>query len=166
MAGTIWYLDKRAQRTFDDNTGMYEKKFVPKILPWQTTNLIIGTSRTKHVQSSLPNTTIHSYRGVRISDLKVIQQYPPLNINTVSIIAGFIDHRNYPEDFAENYRLLIQLLIYKFNPKSIICPEIIASSRFSLINTKIFYLNQALFNVISSFNVTTVLVPSLCISNK
>ena len=72
-------------------------RFEPRQLSQRTTNLVIGTSRTKYIRSKDIGAAVHSYRGASLLELcNLIQQYPQRKINTLTIVAGFNDHRDAP----------------------------------------------------------------------
>ena len=127
-------------------------RFIAGTLPWDINALVIGTSRTKYVNEESVGATVHSYRGANLADLtNVVSQYPPLNIHTVTLIAGFNDHRVPSENFIFCYRALLDLIKYKFQPRILIAPKIIATSNNSSINQKIHSLNWALYNFFNSY---------------
>ena len=98
-------------------------RFRAGTIPWDAQALVIGTSRTKYIKDSDVGAAVHSYRGANLIDLfHVVEQYPTLNLNTVTLIAGFNDHRIYSSHFVICYQALIQLIIYKFQPNAIIAP--------------------------------------------
>ena len=113
-------------------------RFRAGTIPWDAQALVIGTSRTKYIKDRDVGAAVHSYRGANLIDLfKVVEQYPPLNLNTVTLIAGFNDHRIYSSHFVICYQALIQLIVYKFQPKVIIAPKVIDSTNNPVINKHI-----------------------------
>ena len=141
---------------------MYCRSFLLKVMkarfragtiPWDAQALVIGTSRTKYIKDRDVGAAVHSYRGANLIDLfKVVEQYPPLNLNTVTLIAGFNDHRIYSSHFVICYQALIQLIVYKFQPKVIIAPKVIDSTNNPVINKSIYFHNCALYNFFQSFS--------------
>lgn len=126
-------------------------RFTPRTLNPNTSNLVIGTSRTKYIQSRQVGAAIHSYRGATLSELcNLVEQYPRQKLNRVIVIAGFNDHRHIAADFIENWKYLIQLICLKFNPSLLVIPKTIATSNNRYINKKLYYLNFALFELFSS----------------
>ena len=131
---------------------MYRSRYKAEELPWQSSNLIIGTSRTKYVSNSEVGATVHSYRGATHRDLiEVVQQYPPLNLNSVTIVAGFNDHGKPSSEVRLFFKKLIEIVTYTFHPSSIIVPRIIPSESNSAINRKIFNHNCKLHNLFKYF---------------
>ena len=128
-------------------------RFEPRRLSPRSTNLVIGTSRTKYIQSKQVGAAIHSYRGATLSELcTIIEKYPQQKLNTLIIIAGFNDHRTSPRTFADHWKYLIQLVFWKFRPTTAVIPKTIATSNNPLLNKKIRSLNFALFNLLNSLN--------------
>ena len=124
-----------------------QARFRADTSPWDAQALVIGTSRTKYIKDSDVGAAVHSYRGANLIDLfHVVEQYPPLNLNTVTLIAGFNDHRIYSSHFVICYQALIQLIIYKFQPNAIIAPHVIGSTYNAIINKHIYSHNCALYN--------------------
>ena len=86
-------------------------------LPWETERLVIGTSKTKYLKDDDIGAAVQSYRGATIRDLlQVVRQYPPLNIRSVTVIAGFNDNRNPKNKVILYLQQLIGLITYKFQP--------------------------------------------------
>ena len=128
-------------------------RFEPRRLSTRSTNLVIGTSRTKYIQSKQVGAAIHSYRGATLSELcTIIEKYPQQKLNTFVIIAGFNDHRTSPRTFADLWKYLIQLAFWKFRPTTTVIPKTIATSNNPKLNKKIRSLNFASFNLLNSLN--------------
>ena len=142
--------------------------FTAGILPWDEKHLVIGTSRVKYLQEKETGATVHAYRGATIGELTlVVSQYPPLDLHTVILVAGFNDHCIPPALFRENYRILIDLITYKFRPNVLIAPKIIPPLSDLPIIRKIFYLNCEIFNLYKVFHPGPIIIsPVLCISAK
>ena len=88
-----------------------------RLLRRSTTDLIIGTSRTKYMKPSNVGAAVHSYRGENLLDLfSLIERYPVQKLNTVIIIAGYNDYRDRSKSFVCNWKYLIQLVHWKFQP--------------------------------------------------
>ena len=123
-------------------------RFTASLLPWDVKNLVLGTSRTKYIKGSDIGATIHYFRGANIRDLiDVVQQYYPLNIRSVTLIFGFNDHSTDNFHFIECYRLLIELIRYKFKPSVLIAPKIIPST-ISFVNHKLYLKNCAIYKLL------------------
>ena len=128
-------------------------RFEPRRLNPRTTNLIIGTSRTKYIKANEVDTAIHSYRGANLSELShVIERYPHQQLSTVIVVAGFNDHRKSPAIFVENWKYIIQLIYWKFNHSTVIIPKTIATANDSITNRRIYWLNFALHKLLGSLN--------------
>ena len=99
------------------------QRFSAEILPSQAESLVIGTSsRTKYIQSADVNSAVHSNRGATMTDLiDGMRQYLPLNLTTVTLLAGFNDHRSNWREFIHDFTAIIS---YKFAPSTIIAPKI------------------------------------------
>ena len=70
-------------------------RFQPRQLSQWTTNLVIGTSKTQYIYSKDIGAVVHSYRGASSLELcNLLEPYPQRNINTLIIVAGFINHRD------------------------------------------------------------------------
>ena len=68
-------------------------RFAAQTLPRNAQDLVFGASRTQYIEDSAVGAFINSYRGANIIDLfNVVNQYPPLNLGSVLIVAGFNDH--------------------------------------------------------------------------
>ena len=132
-------------------------RFQPRQLSQRTTNLVIGTSRTKYIRSKDIGAAVHSYRGASLLELcNLIQQYPQREINTLIIVAGFNDHRDTACSFIENWRFLIQLAYLKFQPRHLIIPKTISTSNNQSINRKIDQLNLAFYNLLRSLSMPII----------
>ena len=132
-------------------------RFEPRQLSQRTTNLVIGTSRTKYIRSKDIGAAVHSYRGASLLELcNLIQQYPQRKINTLIIVAGFNDHRDAATTFTDNWKFLIQLVYLKFQPRNLIIPKTIATSNNQTVNRKINQLNFALYNLLRSLNLPII----------
>ena len=132
-------------------------RFQPRQLNEHTTKLVIGTSRTKYIKSNEVGAAVHSYRGASLLELcNLVERYPTRKINTLTIIAGFNDHRDTVSSFIDNWKFLIQLVYLKFNPSNLIIPKTISTSNNHFINRKIEKLNFALHNLLCSLNLPII----------
>ena len=129
----------------------------PRRLNPRTTNLVIGTSRTKYIKTNEVDGARHSYRGANLSELShVIERYPHQQLSTVIVVAGFNDHRKTPAIFVENWKSIIQLIYWKFNPSTVIIPKTIATANDSITNRRTYWLNFALHKLVVSLNLPIV----------
>ena len=136
------------------------RQFAAQILPWNAQDLVIGTSRTKYIEGSAVGATIHSYRGANLIDLfNVVNQYPPLNLRSVCIVAGFNDHHYSCSHFIECYRVLLDIICYKFQPRIVVSPKINATSNNKLVNRKIYFMNLALHRFLHFYAVPLIVSP-------
>ena len=132
-------------------------RFEPRRLNPRSTNLVIGTSRTKYIKANEVGAAIHSYRGANLSELShVIERYPHQQLSTVIVVAGFNDHRKSPAIFVENWKYIIQLIYWKFNPSTVIILKTIATANDSITNQRIYWLNFALHKLLGSLNLPIV----------
>ena len=107
--------------------------------------IFIGTSRTEYIQASEIGAAIRSYRDANLSERsQIIVRYPHQQLNTVTVIAGFNDHRKSPAIFVENGKYFIQLIYWNFNPSTAIIPKTDAIANASTTNRRIYWLNFAL----------------------
>ena len=114
--------------------------------------LVIGTSKTKYCTPKDVRATVHSYRGAKLADLaSTVSRYPSQRLNCVTIVAGFSDNSSTVSDFAIDWRFLINLIIYKFNPNVLIILKTILSANNNFINRKFDALNNFLFCPINTF---------------
>ena len=103
-------------------------RFSPRRLKPNTSNLVIGTSRTKYIQSRQVGAAVHSYRGAKLLELcSLIEKYPCQKLNRVVVVAGFNDHRDTTANFILGWNYQIQLLGLKLNPTILIIPKTIAT---------------------------------------
>ena len=122
-----------------------------------TTDLIFGTSRTKYIKPSNVGAAVHSHRGANLLDLcSLIERYPVQNLNTVIIIAGYNDYRDPPKRFVCNWKYLIQLVHWKFQPNQLIIPKTISNYEDSSISKKIRHLKIALFKLLESIDLPII----------
>ena len=136
------------------------RQFAAQILPWNAQDLVFGTSRTKYIEGSAVGATIHSYRGANLIDLfNVVNQYPPLNLRSVCIVAGFNDHHYSCSHFIECYRVLLDIICCKFQPRIVVSPKIIATSNNKLVNRKIYFMNLALHRFLHFYAVPLIVSP-------
>ena len=132
-------------------------RFEPRRLNPRMTILVIGTSGTKYIKANEVGAAIHSYRGANLSELShVIERYPHQQLSTVIVVAGFNDHRNSPTIFVENWKYIIQLIYWKFNPSTVIIPKTIATANDSITNRRIYWLKFALHKLLGSLNLPIV----------
>ena len=88
---------------------------------------------------------MQSYRVATLQQLsQVIDQYPHRRLKTVTIIAGFNDHREQARTFVREWSVLLQKIFQKFNLLQIIAPKTVCTSKNILMNQKIDLLNRAL----------------------
>ena len=81
---------------------MSECRFSPHQLPQKCVDLAIGTWRLKYIEGHRTGGEVHAYRGATLLDLcKVLNLYPTQKLETVLVIAGFIDH-GLPPQFSLN----------------------------------------------------------------
>ena len=132
-------------------------RFSARYLNPRTSNLVIGTSRTKYIRSSQVGAAIHSYRGATLPELCIlVAQYPQQQLKRVVVIAGFNDHRDSAANFIDNWKLLVHLICIKFNPTVPIIPKTIATSNNIFVNKKLYQLNFALYNFFNSLNIRII----------
>ena len=87
--------------------------------------------------------SVHSYSVATLSELfEHISQYTPQNLKTV--IAGFNDNRSNPQQFADDWKCLLDTIYMNFNPSTVILTKSILSVYQPHINQKLFALNNAL----------------------
>ena len=103
--------------------------FDAHILPWNAQELVIGSTRAKHIENSAFGETINTYQGAILSNfLNVVNQYAPFNLKSVGIVAG----QNYEycscPHFTEGCRSLLDFINYKIQPLFVVSPKIIATS--------------------------------------
>ena len=68
-------------------------------------------------------------------ELVTLEQYATYQLNRIVVIAGFIDHGDQAANFTENWKYLIQRIVWKFNP--VVIPKTIAISYNSSIHGKL-----------------------------
>ena len=121
-------------------------RFTAPLLPCDVNNHVLATSRTKYIKGSEIGATIHSFRGATTRKLiDVVQQYYPLKIRSVNLVFRFNDHSTDNFHSIECYRLLKDLIRYKFNPSVLIALIIIPSTNNRLINYELYLKNCAIF---------------------
>ena len=140
-----------------DDTFSYFLQVIRQFPAQECRRFSNGTSRTKYIEDSAVGATIHSYRGANLIDfLNVVNQYPPLNLRSVCIVAGFNDHHYSCSHFIECCQVLLDIICYQFQPLIDVSHKIIASPDNKLVNRKIYYINWALHHFLqipySSFN--------------
>lgn len=124
------------------------KQFTPRLLPPQCKHLIIGTSRVRDIYARTigMNCAVHTYGGASLNDLKeVVTRYENLHLTSVTIVAGFIDAASDMDDsiFKESWDGLVQEIVSKFSPVSLIVPDTIpclnktTNARINLIQTSL-----------------------------
>ena len=69
---------------------------------------------------------------------------------SVTVIAVFNDYRANSHEIAFRWQRPIDLVVEKFNPKSLIIPKTIGTSQNNHIITKIHMLNSVLFNLVAN----------------
>ena len=95
MIWWIWVLDMASLRiNFDSKLNILWLEF-----------------RLKNLKSQVVGVDIHPYRGATIIGLIDIAAQYPVDINSVTLFAGFNDHRGLVEIFVNNYKFLIDLII-------------------------------------------------------
>lgn len=130
---------------------MLERSFKAKKIPRFSNKLVLGTSRTKYVNPASVKSSVHSYRGATLTDLyKVVSSYTCKKLQSVTIIAGFNDHRLHTSEVTAAWYNLITLVFRKFNPDILIVPKTIASANNHRINRKIFEFNHQLNNLLNT----------------
>ena len=136
------------------------RQFAAQLLHWNAQDLLIGTSRTKNIEDSAVGATIHSYRGANLIDLSnAVNQYRPLNLRSVCIVAGFNDHHYSCSHFIECYQVLLDIICYKLQPLIVVSPKIIATSNNELVNRKIYFMNLALHRFFQFYTVPLIISP-------
>ena len=132
-------------------------RFQPSQLSQRTTNLVIGTSRTKYINSKEVGAAVHSYRDATLLELcNIVERYPNQKINTLILEAGISASRDAVNSFEENWKFSFQLVYSKFNPSQLITPKTIATSNNQLFNRKINKLIFAFYNLLTSLNLPIV----------
>ena len=112
-------------------------RFSARYLNPRTSNLVIGTSRTKYIRSGQVGAAIHSYRGAALSELcNLVAQYPQWQLFRV-VIAEFNDHRDSAVNFIDNWKLLVHLICIQFNISVLIILKTFATSNSIFVNKKI-----------------------------
>lgn len=111
-----------------------ERAFPPRQLPETTEHLVIGTSRTRDIYppAIARHTVVHTYRGAMLSELRaVLEKYPPIELKSVTVICGFNDAVFGEDDSAYQglWNSLIETIIQKFHPKSLLLPDTIPSTQ-------------------------------------
>ena len=134
--------------------------FAAQILHWNAQELVIGTCRTTYIEDSAVGAAIHSYCGAKLMNLfNIVNQYPPHNFRSVCIVAGFKDHHYSRSHFTECYRILLDIICYKFQRLVDVAHKVIATSNSKLVNgnnTNWTWLCIVFFNLYSSFNHFTI----------
>ena len=131
---------------------MQQSRFRTKRIPEFSRKLVIGTSRTKYIDPRTVGSSIHSFRGATLIDLhETLKYYELKKIESVTVIAGFNDHRANRHEIVYRWQKLIELIVEKFNPKSLIIPKTIGTAQNSSINNKINMFNSVLFNLVANF---------------
>ena len=122
-------------------------RFFPKPIPnWQK-NLVIGTSRIKHLKSNWVGATVHSYRGATIDELAdVISRYQKKKLSQVIIIGGFNDHHQ--PNVQMKWDQLIRAAKERFSPSTLIVPQTISTTDDEIARS-IKTINEKLCNAIS-----------------
>ena len=132
---------------------MQQPRFRPKRIPEFSRKLVIGTSRTKYIDPRTVGSSIHSFRGATLVDLhETLKHYESKKLESVTVIAGFNDHRANRHEIVYRWQKLIELIVEKFNPKSLIIPKTIGTALNSHINNKIHMFNSVLFNLVANFH--------------
>ena len=143
------------------------RQFAAQILSWKAQDLVIGTSSTKYIEGSAVGTTIHSYCGANLIDLfNVVNQYPPLILRSVCIVAGFNEHHNSLSHSIECYRVLFDIICYKFQPLIVVSPKIIATLNNKLVNRKIYFMNFAHHQFLQLYAVPLIISPYFFLSKS
>ena len=127
--------------------------------------LVIGTSRTKYCSPKDVGATVQSHRGEKLADLAAtVSRYPSPRMNCVTIVARFNDNSYTVSDFANHWRLLLRLIIHKFNPIVLILPKTILTAKNNLINRKLGALNNSLihFNTQESELIPSLILVLIC----
>ena len=123
----------------------------PNWPPKWSRKLVIVTSKTKYCSPKDVGATV-PYRGAKLADLAAtVSRYPTQKMNCVTIVAGIDDNSYTVSDFANDWRLLINMIIQNFNPNVLIIPKIILSANNYFINRKPGALNNSLFCLFNIF---------------
>ena len=118
---------------------MQPPRLRPKRIPEFSRKLVIGTSRTKYIDPRTVGSSIHSFRGATLVDLQdTLKLYESKKLESVTVIAGFNHHRANRHERVYRWQKLIELIVEKFNPKSLIIPKTIGSAQNSYKNKKKF----------------------------
>ena len=105
--------------------------------------LILCTSRTKYINPSQVRSTQHSYRRTNLLDLcKVVENYAPNKLKSVTILAGFNDQRSAPNVVTSSWKYLLNAIFENFNPGVPIIPKTIDFANNHLVKEKNFYVNR------------------------
>ena len=117
---------------------MQQPRFRHKRIPEFSRKLVIGTSRTKYIDPRTVGSSIQSFRGAALVDLHdTLKHYESKKLESVTVIAGFNDHRANRHEIVYRWQKLIEIIVDKFNPKSLIIPKTIGTALNSHINNKI-----------------------------
>ena len=134
------------------------RQFTAQILPWNAQDLVIGTCRIKYIECSVVGAIIHSYPGANIIVFfNIVNQYPPLILRSVYIVAGFKDHHCSCPHVFESYRVLLDIICYKFQPLIIVSPKRIATSNNKLVKRNIYSMNMAMHQILQFYAVTLII---------
>ena len=91
-------------------------RFKWKRVPGLSRKSIIATSRKDYLDPKQIKTTIHVFRDVTREDLtRTLQQYRTKKLHNVTVIAGFNDHDATTNEFSNNWRNLINLIMSFIN---------------------------------------------------
>ena len=81
-----------------------------------------------------------------------LKHYDSKQLESVTVIAGFNDHQANRHEIVYRWQKLIELIVEKFNPKSLIIPKTIGAVQNIHINNKIHMFNSVLFNLVANFH--------------
>ena len=102
------------------------------ILRWSKRRALL-TSRTKHLDRRSVQFSVSSNKDATLKELyKLISQCPSQKLKNDFIIAGFIDNRSTPQQFAYELQCLLDITYMKLNHSDVI----VAKTILQLINPK------------------------------
>ena len=114
-------------------------RFKSKKAPRYSQKLLLGTSRTKYINPSQVKSTVHLYRGATLIDIyKAVGKYAEKKLKSVTIIAGFNDHRSPPNVVINAWKYSLNCIFQKIKPDVLILPKTIISADKHHVNQKFF----------------------------
>ena len=97
---------------------MQQPRFRPKRIPEFSRKLVIGTSRTKYIDPRTVGSSIHSFRGATLVDLyDTLKLYESKKLESVTVIAGFNDHRANHHEIVYRWQKLTELIVENSIPE-------------------------------------------------